>query len=231
LPLLYPAADILWRVQTQPPIESFVADRLRARRRIRVLGGGIEGNARLTAITAVALVALLLVEGVTIVDLSPLISVHLFVGLLLIPPVGLKLASTGYRFARYYTGSPAYVRKGPPHPILRSIAPVVILTSVVMLASGVWLLLAGPRVRDTVLPIHKVSFIVWGIFTGVHVLGHLIELPSALDADYGRDHRRAALAQGRIGRELALLGALVAGVALALLLRSHFGAWEHWRRV
>ena len=217
-------------MRIDPPIETFVAQRLRSRRRIRVLGGGIEGNARLTALTAVALVALLLVEGVTIIDLSPLISVHLFVGLLLIPPVGLKLASTGWRFARYYTGAPAYRRKGPPHAILRSIAPVVVLTSVVMLGSGVWLLLAGPRVRDTVLPIHKVSFIFWGFFTAVHVLGHLLELPSALGADYGREHRRAALGEGRIGRELALLAALGAGLALALLLRAHFGAWQQATR-
>src|SRR6266700_2655738 len=39
---------------------------------------------------------------------------HMFVGLLLIPPVALKLASTGYRFVRYYTASPAYRRKAPP---------------------------------------------------------------------------------------------------------------------
>jgi hypothetical protein len=67
----------------------------------RLIGGGTDGNERLTALTAVVLVALLAVEGVTIVVLRPLISVHLFVGLLLVPPVGLELASTGYGFVRY----------------------------------------------------------------------------------------------------------------------------------
>jgi hypothetical protein len=169
------------------------------------------------------LITLLAIEGVTIVELRPLLTVHLFVGLALIPPIGLKLATTGYRFARYYTGSPRYRRKGPPHAVLRAIAPVVVVSSVAVLASGVWLLLAGPSSRDTVLPIHKVSFIVWLAFTGVHLLGHLRELPPAIAADYGRPGR----ADGRAGRRLALAVALVAGVALALLLVPHYAPWQH----
>ena len=43
-----------------------------------------------------------------------LVSAHMFIGMVLIPPVLLKLASTGYRFVRYYTGSQAYRAKGPP---------------------------------------------------------------------------------------------------------------------
>ena len=44
---------------------------------------------------------LLAVIGVTIPELRQLISVHLFVGLLLLGPVALKMVSTGYRFVRY----------------------------------------------------------------------------------------------------------------------------------
>jgi hypothetical protein len=193
----------------------------------RLIGGGTDGNERLTAITAVVLLVLLAVEGVTIVVLRPLISVHLFVGLVLIPPIGLKMASTGYRFARYYTGNRRYRRKGPPPALLRAIAPVVVVSSVAVLASGVWLLLAGPRSRDTVLPIHKVSFIVWLAFTGLHILGHLTSLPSALAAEYGRGDLHLARGPGRAGRQLALAGALVGGVALALVLVPHYGPWQH----
>ena len=46
--------------------------------------------------------------------IGQLLWLHLFVGLLLIGPVVLKLASTGYRFARYYTNDAVYRRKGPP---------------------------------------------------------------------------------------------------------------------
>ena len=92
-----------------------------------------------------------------------------------------------------------------------------------MLGSGVWLLLAGPSSRDLVLPIHKVSFIVWLAFTGVHVLGHVLSLPPALSSEYGRGER----APGWAGRQAALALALAAGVVLAALLIPHFAAWQH----
>ena len=62
--------------------------------------GGSEGNARLTGMTGAVLILLLAAEGATILRIRGLISVHIFFGMLLIPPVLLKLASTGYRFVR-----------------------------------------------------------------------------------------------------------------------------------
>ncbi len=178
---------------------------------------GIAGNARLTALAAVVLLVLLAVEGVTILFLGPLLPVHLFVGMLLIGPVALKVASTGWRFARYYLGAPAYRRKGPPHPLLRGLAPLVVLSTVAVLGTGVWLLLAGPDVRDTALPLHKASFIVWIAVTALHVLGHLLELPGAL--------RRETPLPGRGARGLTLATALAAGLVLAVLALPYFGAW------
>jgi hypothetical protein len=187
--------------------------------------GGTTGNERLTAATGVVLIALLAVIGVTIISLSQLLWVHLFVGMLLIGPVALKLGSTGYRFVRYYTGNPAYRRVGPPPSLLRVIAPMVVLSTVVVMASGVVLLFAGPQSRDTVLPIHKVSFFVWIAFTTIHVLGHLPAIPSALRADYGRSARLSHDVTGRSGRAIALASALTAGVVLAILLIPQFGPW------
>ena len=193
-----------------------------ARRGSRLLGGGTTGNELLTAAAGVALLVLLAAEGLTIVFLRQLIWLHLFIGLMLIPPVALKLASTGYRFARYYTRNPRYRHRGAPAAWLRATAPVVVLSTVAVLASGVWLLLAGTGSRDTVLPIHKASFIVWfGVMT-VHVLGHVLGVPRALRADYGRSARVAGLA----GRRLVLALTLGAGVVVAVALASHFGAWQ-----
>ena len=127
--------------------------------------GGTDGNERLTTITGVILLGLLAVIGVTILRIDQLMSVHLFVGLLLVGPVALKLASTGYRFVQYYTGNPEYVRKGPPELALRLIAPIVVLTTVVVLASGIVLMFKGAAHRDPWLLIHKASFIVWVVFT------------------------------------------------------------------
>ncbi|HEV7162164.1 MAG TPA: hypothetical protein VGN25_02815, partial [Solirubrobacteraceae bacterium] len=115
----------------------------------RLTGGGTSGNERLTAATGAVLIALLAVIGVTILRLRPLLSVHLFVGVLLIPPVMLKMASTGYRFMRYYTANPRYRRKGPPAAPLRIIAPMVISSTFAVLATGVILLFLGPSSRDT----------------------------------------------------------------------------------
>ena len=194
--------------------------------RLRALtGGGTSGNERLTAATGALLIALLAVIGVTILQLRPLLSVHLFVGMLLIPPVLLKMASTGYRFVRYYTANPRYLRKGPPPALLRIIAPMVIASTLAVLVTGVALLFIGPSARDTWLPLHKISFFVWVGFTGLHVLGHLAELPAALRADYAPASSLSGDVTGRSGRVLALAGALVAGAVLAVLVIPEFGAW------
>jgi hypothetical protein len=179
-----------------------------------------QGNERLTGLTAVVLLALLAVEGVTIVWLRPFLAVHLFVGLLLIPPVGLKLASTGYRFVRYYTRNLEYRRKGPPPALLRWTAPAVVLSTLVVLASGVWMLLAGPRSRDAVLPVHKIGFIVWLSVASVHVLGHVTALPRVALGEY------ASPAPGRAWRGVALTVALAAGVAVAVTLVPDYHAWQ-----
>ncbi|MGA8363565.1 MAG: hypothetical protein WB709_03505, partial [Solirubrobacteraceae bacterium] len=135
--------------------------------------GGTSGNERLTTATGIVLLVLLAVIGVTLLRLRSLLWVHLFVGMLLIGPIALKLTSTGYRFVRYYTDDPRYRRKGPPPAPLRMIAPIVVLTTVLVFASGVLLLLIGPSSRSALLPLHKISFIVWVVFTSLHVLGHL----------------------------------------------------------
>ena len=170
---------------------------------------------------------LLAVIGVTIIALGPLLWVHLFVGMLLIGPVVLKLSSTGYRFVRYYTANPAYRRKGPPRLFLRLIAPIVVISTVVVFASGVALLFAGPDSRGTLLPIHKVAFIVWGVFIALHVLAYLPAIPRALRADYRHSPDLGHNPNGRTGRVLSLASALTAGVVLAILLIPQFGPWLH----
>ncbi len=209
----------------------------------RLTAGGSDGNERLTVITGIVLIALLAALGVTIVRIHSLLWEHLFIGMLLLGPIMLKLASTGYRFVRYYTRNPVYRRKGPPPPYLRALGPLVVLTTIVVFASGVALLLAGPSSRPTLFPIHKYSFFLWLAATGVHVLAHLPAVWRTLGA--GRELRGAVLAAhaprhhaeshdlraGRTGRALALIGALAAGLMLALALIPEFGPWLHHHRV
>jgi hypothetical protein len=183
--------------------------------------GGTDGNEQLTAITGVVLIGLLLVIGVTILRIRQLISAHLFIGLLLIGPVTLKLASTGYRFMRYYTRNRAYRKKGPPELWLRLIAPVVALTTVVVFVTGVVLLFVGPLHRNPWLELHKVAFIVWAVFTALHVLGHLPGLGTSVRVGM----RLGAGGTGATGRWIALTSALVAGLVLAIVLIPDFHTW------
>jgi hypothetical protein len=185
---------------------------------------GVAANARLTSGAALALLVLLALEGLTIPFIGPLIGPHIFIGMLLIPPVLLKLGSTGYRFTRYYAGAQAYRRKGPPALPLRVLAPGVVLTTLALFATGVGLLVADP---DTAYlsTLHKASFIAWFALMSVHVLGHLLELPSLALPDWRRSGGREAALAGS-GLRLALLGSsILAGLALALATISLAGPW------
>jgi hypothetical protein len=194
-------------------------------------GGGPDGNERLTVLTGLLLLVLLAVLGVTIVRIGQLLWLHLFLGLLLIGPVVLKLLSTGYRFVRYYAGSPAYRSKGPPPQILRFLGPLVVLSTLAVFATGVALLLLGPSSRQPVLLLHKVSFFAWIAFAGVHVLGHLPEMLRYLrrgaTSPGGQAPDASANLSGGGGRLASLVLALLCGLGLALALISQFAAWTH----
>lgn len=193
---------------------------------VRASGSGIVGNERLTAATGIMLIALFAALGVTIVRIGSLISVHLFIGLLLIPPVALKLASTGYRFARYYTADPVYRQRGAPPTPLRLLAPLVVISTVTVFATGVALLFVGPSSTGTLRLLHKASFFLWLAVTAIHVIGHLPDLQRALTVRRGGRLEYNPYAAGRAGRTISLAGVLVAGLALALLLIPQSKAWS-----
>ena len=97
---------------------------------------GPAGNAELTALTGLALLPLIVVELVTLLDVRGLLSWHVVVGVLLTAVAALKIASTGWRILRYYTGNQPYRTAGPPPLLLRLLGPLVIAGTVAVLASG-----------------------------------------------------------------------------------------------
>ena len=132
--------------------------------------GGAEGNERLTAMTGAVLLVLLLVECYTILRIGRLLTLHVFLGMLLLGPVVLKAASVLYRFVRYYTGSGPYRRKGPPALLLRLIGPVIMLLTACVFGSGIMLTVTGPGYNgpgSEWLTIHRISFIAWAFFITV----------------------------------------------------------------
>ena len=154
--------------------------------------------------------------------IQPLLSMHVFIGMLLIPPVVLKLASTGYRFVRYYTGAPVYRAEGPPNPLLRLLAPVVVLSTAALFASGVALIVLG-RSHGPVLGLHKASFVVWFAATTAHVLGHALRVPALAVADWRRNDRLP----GSGVRRWLLAASIVAGLILAFSTVHLAGSWAH----
>lgn len=200
--------------------------RTRSPRWPALFGGGTAGNEELTAITGILLIGLLAILGVTILRIRQLIWLHLFLGLLLVGPVVLKIASTGYRFVRYYSRNAVYRAKGPPEAALRALGPVLVVSTVVVFVSGIVLMLVGPARRDTPLLIHKASFFVWLAVTALHVLGHLPGLSLSLRAvSLARPGSPSASGTGTAGRWIVLTGAVVGGAVLAVALISHFSLW------
>jgi hypothetical protein len=174
----------------------------------------VERNARLTGSTAVILVALLAIEGLTILFIRPLLSLHVFVGMLLVPPVALKLGSTGWRFARYYLGDAEYVRAGPPSLLFRLTAPFLVLATLGVFATGVAMVALGPRSHTLVGP-HKASFVVWFCAMAVHFLGHVRRVPSLA--------RRSSRTQ-----RIVVVCALTAGLAVAGATVPLIHPWSRW---
>jgi hypothetical protein len=188
----------------------------------RLFAGGSAGNEQLTAVVASVLLLLLAIEGATLLQLNLLLTVHAFIGMLLIPIVALKLASTGWRMLRFYRRGEEYIERGPPHVVLRMlVAPVIVLSTLVLLGTGV-ILLAQGQTHGTVVGLHKASFVVWAGATGVHVLAHILKLPRLLRARVPGIGLRVGLIAGAV-----LAGAVLATVTLPAADRLQDNASSH----
>jgi hypothetical protein len=147
--------------------------------------GGPAGNALLTAWTALVLLVLSVAELLTLFDVRGLISWHVALGALLVPPAVMKTVSTGWRMTRYYLGNPAYREGGPPPLLLRLLGPLVVVSTLGLLGSGVLLVLLGEeRSRQSLVSLlgfrldwvsaHQGFFVVWVGAVGLHLLGRIV---------------------------------------------------------
>ncbi len=183
--------------------------------------GAVVGNARLTASTGLVLLVLLFIEGLTLLGIRAMFTVHAFVGLLLIPPILLKLASTGYRFVQYYGGNRFYREAGPPQIVLRVLAPLLVASTIGLFATGVILLADGPTSQHSWRTLHTLFFIAWFALMTIHVLAYLGRAPRlalddlrlSLPAEDPRSMAGVITRQSLVGASV-LLGIVVAVVAL-----------------
>ncbi|HEX4715572.1 MAG TPA: hypothetical protein VH164_11670 [Ktedonobacteraceae bacterium] len=143
---------------------------------------GVIGNERLTALVSLVLLVLITMELVTSAFLGIWLPAHTVVGILLAGPLLVKMGSTGWRFLRYYTRTPAYVRRGPPPLVLRVLGPVLLVTTVVMVGSGIGLVVIGPL--QPFLLVHVFSALAWLPLVAVHSLAHFWQVPRHIAADW-----------------------------------------------
>jgi len=197
--------------------------RLAARREHRRVAGAV-GNTRLTALTAIPLLVLLAAEGLTLLSLQSFLEWHVFLGMLLVPLVVLKIASTGYRFVNYYTGRREYVQAGPPPLFLRLLGPLVVASTAALFASGVALALLGPGRTFGMLLLHKASFVIWVGALGLHVLGHIARIPGLTAPDL----RRPRAGTGSSIRLALVASAIVVGAIVAVVTLPSAVQWAHW---
>lgn len=192
--------------------------------------GGPAGNARLTAWLGAILLVLFVAELVTVLNVRGLLRWHLALGALLIPPALAKTASTTWRILRYYAGHPAYRTAGPPPLLLRLLGPLVIVSTLALLGTGVTLWAIGTEASRTALltvaglridmvTVHQASFAVWAAATGLHVLARLVPTVQLI-CD------RTAVA-GRGLRDGVVLVAVLAGTLVMAWVVFHQGSWGH----
>jgi hypothetical protein len=193
----------------------------RARRRLEL--GGSRGNEILTSVNAVVLIALIGAQLVTLLALDSMIRVHLFVGVVLLGPVALKLATTGYRFVRYYAGASEYRQKGPPPTVLRVIAPVLVAATIGLFAGGVAMLVTGDG-GGVAQSVHVTSFWVWLCCLAVHVVLNARELVTNMRAEWFA-RARARIAGAEV-RAALVLASILGGVLLAIALVSKITGFE-----
>jgi hypothetical protein len=182
---------------------------------------GAAGNERLTAWAGAALFAGFGLQGITILNVHWWLTAHMLIGISLFLPIGVKIASTGYRFARYYTNSPAYVQKGPPQIVLRILAPFLLLNTLFLMGSGVLIPLSDSH-RHPVETLHKLSFVTWVILAGIHVLAYSRRTSQLLIGDL-KAHSAARRATAQ--RIAIVAGGEIAGIALALAAMPWIRDW------
>lgn len=193
--------------------------------------GGPAGKALLTAWTALMLLVLSVAELLTLFDVRGLISWHVALGALLVPPAVIKTASTGWRMACYYVGRTPYRDAGPPPLLMRLLGPPVVVSTLGLLGTGVLLVLLGEnRSHQSLVTLlgfrvdwvtaHQGFFVVWAAAVGLHLLGRIVPaLRATVVPGFG------VVVPGRWARVLWFVAMVASAAALAVLLVHADGSW------
>ena len=186
------------------------------------------GNERLTAAVGLLLLVPVAVEIATILlGVHTFMSWHVFVGLALIPLIALKLASTGWRFARYYLRSRPYVEEGPPQLAMRLLAPLFVVATVVLFGSGVAMGLLHGHSLEIARRLHGPASVIWLVLLGLHVLVYIGRALRSTAGDVlSAEH---APVRGKTARTYAVAAAVVCGLVVGAALIPAPHRWVNIR--
>lgn len=186
----------------------------------------IERNKQMTAIAGTMLFILIIIELIITANLGGLISEHIFVGVLLTGPLVVKMCSTGYRFFRYYTKSPEFLKAGPPNLLLRLLAPFLVVTTILVFISGFGLVLGGQAHRGLYFKIHAASVALWLPLLAVHIYAYIRKIPSMVANNInGKPQFKVPGRKGRIGINLIIL--ILSGIAAFIISQRKVGEHVH----
>ena len=185
----------------------------------------VEANARLTGIAGIVILILLVAEVVTVaLGAASVLSLHVAIGLTLVPPVLVKLASTTWRMVNYYVGAAAYKHRGPPPTLARILGPLLSLTIILLLISGGALILGPSSLHRAALRVHKLTFYLVVLLILAHLAMHLTKAIRLTARDWL--NRRGATFLTR-ARWTAVAGSVLLGALLALTLTGHAEPYLH----
>jgi hypothetical protein len=174
----------------------------------------------------VAILILFVIEVVTVVlRVTNVLSLHIAIGLLLVPPVLLKLGSTTWRLANYYRGMSAYRQRGAPPMLLRVLGPILGILTTLLLASGIALIVGPGWMHTGALAIHKVTYYLALVAVAIHARAHFTEAVHLTARDIAR--RARILVPGVRYRWTAVVSGLLLGALIALALTGQATPYLH----
>jgi hypothetical protein len=185
----------------------------------------VEANARLTASAGMVILILLLAELVTVVlGAVNVLSLHVAIGLILVPPVLVKLASTTWRMVNYYLAAAAYEHRGPPPTLARVLGPILSLAIVLVLASGGALILGPSSLHRTALQVHRVTPYLALILIVAHLATHLTKALRLAARDWVNRQGATFLVRARW---TVIVGSVLLGALFALTFAGHAEPYLH----
>jgi hypothetical protein len=110
---------------------------------------------------------------------------------------------------------------------LRVLARLLVVTTLLLVGSGVGLVVTGPTKAGPLLPLHDLSVLLWLSLIAIHVGTYLWRTPRLVVEDW----RKQAAGSLRTARWLRLgvnLSALLAGAVAAIVLFPGTAPWVAW---